>query len=249
MSEGQYTDANGNLINWINGPAPNNIQGALPIAKPALPMGTGLLQSNSGLETGFMGSGVDTTSQGYQRQNMPAISTGAYNDRNSLSNSGQVLTIGSPLGKGLGALPDVVSTFNQASYGIPAQQSYPTYTAPAWDESKVNKYAAKFSAPYIGEVRRAIRDAILRSGASSSPVLRRYQLGNAVDKAGEGLGKIMGQATQYGLGAYNTEYGRNVDEAKTNFTSKISNINQQNSLAAQQSMALFQAALNSYMSG
>lgn len=129
-----------------------------------------------------------------------------------------------------------------------AQQAIPTYVAPKWDKKEIKKYSAQFSSPYITEIRRAIRDALLRSGSYSSPVLRRYAAGGAIEKASEGLGKVMSQATQYGTQAYGNEYGRLVDESKTNYMANINNIYQQNALASQQNMMLFNAALRDFLS-
>ena len=134
-------------------------------------------------------------------------------------------------------------------YPVPAQETYPTYTAPKWDESRVSKYASKFASPYISEMRKAIRDAIVRTSSTTSPIQRRYQLGGALEKAGEGYGKIMSQAGQYGAGMYRDEYSRAAEEGKINYTTNVAGINMRNVAAQQQSLALYNAALTDFMAG
>lgn len=145
----------------------------------------------------------------------------------------------------------MTNLYNKLISAIPTStmQSAPTYTAPKWDENKVSKYASKFSSPYINEIRRAIREAIMSAGSYSSPALRRYYSGAAVDRASEGMGKIMSQAAQHGLQTYGNEYNRLVDESKTNFMATLNNIQQHNNLANQQNMMLFNAALSSFFKG
>jgi hypothetical protein len=91
---------------------------------------------------------------------------------------------------------------------VPPTYTAPAYNAPAYDQRKESAHAQKFANPYLSELRRSIRQAITRSGVSGNPILAKYGMEGAMESAGEGFGKVMSSAGQYGQQAYGTEYGR-----------------------------------------
>jgi hypothetical protein len=117
------------------------------------------------------------------------------------------------------------------TYKGPGAYVAPTWNAPVYDHKKENAYAQKFAQPQMAELRRAVRQAITRSGISGNPILSKYAMGGAMEQFGEGTGKVMGEAGKYGLAAYGQEYGRGLDAAKMAYgveaNQSMTNYNQQ----------------------
>jgi hypothetical protein len=199
------------------------------------------------------GYGGSTNSPGVAPRS--ALPQAQFSNNSSIKPSGYY-GYGSSSGGGsrVGAIPAPTKTLAQYrslmdQIGSPVIETYPTYTAPAWDDSKVSKYASKFASPYISEMRKAIRDAIVRTSSTTSPIQRRYQLGSALEKSGEGMGKIMSQANVFGANQYQNEYNRSLDESKVNFTSGMENTRARNTANQQRYMAFYNTALADFMSG
>jgi hypothetical protein len=136
-----------------------------------------------------------------------------------------------------GAIPDFVP---------PVYKSPGAYTPPAWNERKVAAATQKAAFPYISEIRRAVRQAISRSGVSGSPIIQKYIMSGTMDAAGDKMGKAQEEAGKTGLAQYTAAYGRDLnaynqnyqqmhDEAKMNFTTTL-----------QAEQAKFQAKLAQY---
>ena len=115
-------------------------------------------------------------------------------------------------------IPYTGSDLAVPEYTAPVAPTPLTFTAPRYDEGKAEHYAQQYSNPYLAELRRGIRSAIVRSNASGNPTLARYNMGEAMQGAGEGFGKIMGEAGKYGKSVYGDEYGREFSAAHTSFS-------------------------------
>ena len=201
-------------------------------------------------EQGYGGGGVAGQS-GYKQPTQPDSMSYARNyatpDYGSArSNVNRVSPIATPVipNRTMGQFKALMSQIES-----PVIESSPIYTAPKWDESRVSKYASKFASPYISEMRKAIRDAIVRTSSTTSPIQRRYQLGGALEKSGEGYGKIMSQANVFGASQYQNEYNRLADESRINYTSGIEDVRTRNVANQQRYMAFYNTALADFMSG
>ena len=162
------------------------------------------------------------------RQALPVSSGG--------NNSG---TKSAKAGGGGSAIP--TQTFGYPT-SMPAPYVPAAYTPPAWDKRQVAYQTQKAAAPYVGEIRRAIRQAITRSNVSGNPIMSRYESGAALDAAGGAFGKVMGQAGDTGLKNYSAEYGRDLNAYNMNY-----NTNQQAAMANYtQKLAMFNQALAAY---
>ncbi len=138
--------------------------------------------------------------------------------------------------------PSVIPSFTSPSLEFKSTQviPVPSFNAPEYNKGKASEYASKFSAPYIREIRNAIRDAITKT-TSTSPMQRRYQLGEAFGSYSEGLGKILGQAAQAGTEQYNIEYANELNSAKLGYVTKAQQISQSNASQAEKDRLLFNA--------
>jgi len=220
----------------------------------------------------YSGAGEQLTGLGIPTQNTFGTTTiggGTKKDDSSWTSSIGKVSPGGPIynpasGQNINSAR-ISQQITQSLMGLPTLQPYPTlslptYKAPEWDETRDKYYSQQQSMPYVTEIRRAIKEAILRSGATTSPVLRRYMLGEVASNASSGLGKVMSQARQYGQQAYGNEWNRTADEAKTNYLggvqtaiannqAEIANVSALNQSTMSRSNMLFQAALKDYMGG
>lgn len=108
----------------------------------------------------------------------------------------------------------------------------PTWKAPEWDETKRREYIREAYAPYVGELRSAIRDAIAKSGYSTSPTSKKFALEGAIREFGQQLGQTRGRAVQEGGQHYSqrlerdwqdalTQYGSSLEQAKANYQAAL----------------------------
>jgi hypothetical protein len=100
----------------------------------------------------------------------------------------------------------------------------PTYAAPAYDESKVKKYTQQYANPYMADIRRTVMNAIATSRGSSNPVVAKFIQEGAMGGMGSKTGEVMAAAGKYGQAAYNDEYGREADVAKTNYAANVQGV-------------------------
>ena len=155
-------------------------------------------------------------------------------------------------GTGYGGIPmDYPSTVPK--FVAPSYTPPPVYTPPAWNERRVGYQTQKAASPYLSEIRRSIRQAITRANASGSPILAKYQMGGAMDSAGDAFGKIMGQAGAEGRAIYRDEYGRDLNAYNMNYTrdQDIAKMDYTGRMAAAQAnfaslLQMFQQQLQAY---
>ena len=142
------------------------------------------------------------------------------------------------------------SWFNPAMLGAaPVMEAVPTFTAPTFDETKIQKYANKFASPYNRELGRAISQAIVRAMGTRNPILSRYLMGGTMPEYGQELGKIQSKAYEQGKNAYQYEYGNLMDAAKTSYMANVAAVNARNAAQVGKQQALFNAALSAFGQG
>lgn len=178
----------------------------LPASKQAIPSTTtklGLPSFTSG------GGGIPSTAGGMTR--LPAVSATARRGPLLMKPTAPNIP------KYSGAMPPQYPQFSfNEKLAIP-EFAGPTYEAPEYDRKRISQLSQQFANPYLAELRRSIREAIVRSGASGNPILQRYQLESALQGAGEGIGKTMAEAGRYGEQAYGREHAALTDTAKTQY--------------------------------
>lgn len=130
---------------------------------------------------------------------------------------------------------------------VPDLKEYQTYSAPAYDQSKVRQYASKYAAPYNAEIRRAIQKAIV-SSYGLPLAAGSYKVGQAMEKGAEGFSKIGSMADEAGVRQYQPEYLSAVDAAKYNNALVNQKISAENQAMISRHNQLASIAIQKFMS-
>jgi hypothetical protein len=112
------------------------------------------------------------------------------------ASGGGATAIGSP----------VPQTFDWNRIKAPVWEGVGPYNKPGYDEGKVKKYSQQYAAPYLAELRRAIRNAITRAGVTGNPIVQKYASEGAIASGGEKMGDVLSRSMREGRQIYGDEY-------------------------------------------
>jgi hypothetical protein len=180
-----------------------------------------------------------------------------------LSNSGTTERAGYQINiGGGGGGTNVIPTYNQPIYEAPKPYEAPTpyvapkydaptpytapvYTAPIYNQGRVDELTATTAAPMI----RGLRSAMQRVAGTSydNPNVGRMTLREALAGYGQGMQSAISGAAITAKNLYNTEFGNEVDTAKTNYGAAADQAKTNYGAAAQTGLTNYQALVNQGM--
>ena len=135
-------------------------------------------------------------------------------------------------------------SIKSANYETPVYTAPEQYSAPVYDEQRINELTQTSSAGAIRGLRSAIQK--VAGGSYANPNVRRMTLREALAGYGQGLQSAISAASDTARNLYNTEYGTKAEEKKINYNTAAQASQAQYQAQWQQAQAMYTAEQNRY---